>query len=237
MNAAGAKILNGLVSLILTAFTAALVWTVLTLPAGPAGLQPLVSSRLADSGVHSPVTAVLLNFRGYDTLLEIGVLLLAAMACMALRQGREPGPMLMITPPGPVLAAMTRLVVPLMVLTSGYLLWAGEHAPGGAFQAGAVLAAAGVLLLLGGKLNVRLGAPWQVRGALASGLAFFMALALATLAMGGRLLEYPQSGAGSMIVALESFLTLSIAVTLVSLFASNPPAGSPMSSTEQEEDA
>ena len=231
------RILNGLVSLVLMTLAAGLVWVVLSLPAASVRLQPLVNARLVDSGVHSPVTAVLLNFRGYDTLLEIGVLLLAAMACMALRQGRPPGPLLMIAPPGPVLAAMTRLVVPLMVLTSGYLLWAGEHAPGGAFQAGAVLAAAGVLLLLGGKLNVRLGAPWRMRVALASGFAFFLALALATLGMGGKLLEYPQNGAGPLIVALESLLTLSIAVTLVALFASNPPAGSPMVPPEGEEDA
>ncbi|BCA78457.1 Na(+)/H(+) antiporter subunit B [Desulfuromonas sp. AOP6] len=237
MRSAAMWILDGLAFLVLAVFAVVLVWAVLSLPATPPSLQPMVKSSLMDSGVHSAVTAVLLNFRGYDTLLEIGVLLLAAMACMALRQGLPPGPLLMIAPPGPVLAAMTRLVIPLMVLTSGYLLWAGEHAPGGAFQAGAVLAAAGVLLLLGGKLKVRLGAPWQVRGALASGLAFFMALALVTLAMGGKLLEYPQNGAGPMIVALESFLTLSIAVTLVSLFASNPPAGSPMTPPEKEEDA
>ena len=39
-----------------------------------------VAAHLAESGVTHPVTAVLLNYRGYDTLLEIAVLLLALLA-------------------------------------------------------------------------------------------------------------------------------------------------------------
>ncbi len=55
-----------------------------------------------------------------------------------------------------VLRAFTNLVLPLMVLVAGYLLWAGENRAGGAFQAAAVLAAAGVLLRLAGRLPVLL---------------------------------------------------------------------------------
>ena len=36
------------------------------------------------SGVRNPVTAVLLNFRGYDTLLEMGVLLVALLGVWSL---------------------------------------------------------------------------------------------------------------------------------------------------------
>ena len=38
----------------------------------PAGLEAVVEQYIDNSGVSNPVTAVLLNFRSYDTLLEIG---------------------------------------------------------------------------------------------------------------------------------------------------------------------
>ena len=49
-----------------------------------------------------------------------------------------------------MLDTLTRLLVPVLILVAAYLLWVGAHAPGGAFQAGSVLGAAGVLLLLSG---------------------------------------------------------------------------------------
>ena len=45
-------------------------------------LPALVQDKLTHSGVQNPVTAVLLNFRSYDTLLEIGVLLIVAVAML-----------------------------------------------------------------------------------------------------------------------------------------------------------
>ncbi len=44
---------------------------------------------MAASGVEHPVTAVLLNFRGYDTLLEIAVLLLALLVMLAVSPREE----------------------------------------------------------------------------------------------------------------------------------------------------
>jgi multisubunit Na+/H+ antiporter MnhB subunit len=187
-----------------------------------------VHAQLEHSGVQSPVTAVLLNFRGYDTMLEIGVLLLAVLACLALRRGHPPGPVLMIAPAGPVLAALTHLLVPLMVLVAGYLLWAGEHAPGGAFQAGAVLGAAGVLLLLGEKIRPAEVPEWLLRVVLAVGFLLFLLIAAFLLLWRGQLLEFPSAWAGGLIVLLETVLTISIGATLVALFAANPPALSPL---------
>jgi len=45
-------------------------------PSGGVDLRTAVAANMTASGVEHPVTAVLLNFRGYDTLLEIAVLLL-----------------------------------------------------------------------------------------------------------------------------------------------------------------
>ncbi|MGD9289220.1 MAG: hypothetical protein PVG74_16510, partial [Desulfobacterales bacterium] len=65
------------------ALTGILGWTVWTLPPFSDQMIALVSSNMPISGVENPVTAVLLNFRGYDTLLEIGVLLLAAVGVLS----------------------------------------------------------------------------------------------------------------------------------------------------------
>ena len=111
----------------------------LSLPMQAPGLSELVAENLENSGVKNPVTAVLLNFRGYDTLLEMGVLLLALIAVWSIGTA----PQQCQTEPSAVLDILSRLLVPLLIMVSGYLLWVGANAPGGAFQAGAVLAAAG----------------------------------------------------------------------------------------------
>jgi hypothetical protein len=43
--------------------------------------------HLAESGVSNPVTAVLLNFRSYDTLLEVAVLVVAMVAVWSMDRG------------------------------------------------------------------------------------------------------------------------------------------------------
>ena len=104
-------------------------------------------TALAQSGVEHPVTAVLLNFRAWDTLLELLVLLLALLGA---RQApgdlpRYRGWSLSIS--------WSRLLSPLLLLVSGYLLWRGAAAPGGAFQAGALLASGLVILRLNQQLS------------------------------------------------------------------------------------
>ena len=71
------KRLNGfqLLFLILVFCLAALLGSIFhTIPESIPVLTDTVASLQEKSGVESPVTAVLLNFRGYDTLLEVMVL-------------------------------------------------------------------------------------------------------------------------------------------------------------------
>ena len=66
-----------LLVLLLCAIAGWLGYAVLALSSSPTGLEEQVATHLDTSGVGNPVTAVLLNFRGYDTLLEMAVLLVA----------------------------------------------------------------------------------------------------------------------------------------------------------------
>jgi len=68
----------------LLVLAAGLSYAVLSLPAQSPGLTAYVAENIKTSGVSNPVTAVLLNFRAYDTLLEMGVLLLALLGTWSL---------------------------------------------------------------------------------------------------------------------------------------------------------
>lgn len=203
-----------LVVLIAAGLALALGRAMLALPQASVNLPVQVVENIRQSGVEHPVTAVLLNFRGYDTLLEVAVLLLALFGVLALAQSRTVRP---AVPAHALLQTLARLLAPLMVLVAGYLLWIGAYAPGGAFQAGAVLAAAGVLLRLAGLLPAWAQPDRLLRVGLVLGLAVFVAVALAVLGEGS-LLQYPVAYAGGLILLIEAGLTLSIGLTLAGLY-------------------
>ncbi|MGR8918770.1 MAG: hydrogen gas-evolving membrane-bound hydrogenase subunit E [Gammaproteobacteria bacterium] len=192
---------------------ALLAGTLLALPTPSTDLRAAVAAALPDSGVTHPVTAVLLNFRGYDTLLEVAVLIAALLGVLSAARLESP----VRLSAAPVLQAAARALVPLMVLTAGYLLWAGAHRPGGAFQAAAVLAAGAVLLALVGLLDGWARPSWRVRAAIALGPAVF--LLVAAPRVGQSLLLYlPSARAGLLILLIEAALTLSLGFALAGLF-------------------
>ena len=197
-----------------SALAALLAGVMLQLPPLAIDLPHQVTERLEMSGASHPVTAVLLNFRGYDTLLEIGVLLTALIAVIGVsyeRGARAHRPGL------PLLQMLARLLAPLMVLVAGYLLWAGSHRPGGAFQAGAVLAGAGVLLHLARMLPAWKTPGPVLRAGLTAGFLVFLGVAAALLA-NGALLKYPPASAAMLILLIESGLAFSLGLILTGLF-------------------
>jgi multisubunit Na+/H+ antiporter MnhB subunit len=205
---------------------AVLGWAVWALPPEMVGLAPEVAARLAESGVDHPVTAVLLNFRGYDTLLEIGVLFLAVLGAWSMGEAQAP----LLEEPGDPLLALVRLILPLLVLVSAYLLWRGSHAPGGALQAGAVLAAAGILALLTDIRPPPYLTGWPLRAALGSCFTLFLTVAVGLSMAGGHFLAYPPGWAKGLILLIEAVMTLSVAATFALLFAGGRPP------TESEND-
>ncbi|UCG72405.1 MAG: sodium:proton antiporter [Chromatiales bacterium] len=195
---------------------AGLAFAMLSLPAEPTGLAAAVRAELPGTGAANPVTAVLLNFRGYDTLLEIAVLLLALLAIWTMRRGQ-------LRPqrdPGDVLESLASIQAPVMLVVAGYLLWAGGSAPGGAFQAGGILAAAGVMLVLAGSGWPQRLSGWPLRVALVLGLSAFICVGVAVVLGGQEFLAYPASGAATIILVLEICATVSIAVILLDMFLS-----------------
>lgn len=208
-----------LIALLIVALATGLAYVVLSLPLLSPGLTHAVTEQLTHSGVSNPVTAVLLNFRGYDTLLEMIVLLLALLGVWSTADTTSQPEIA----PGPVLDTLARVMVPLLILVAAYLLWVGAHAPGGAFQAGSVLAAAGILLLLAGWRPHLVLPTLPLRLLLIAGPVTFIGLAVVTTLVEEHLLELPPAHAGKLIFMLETAATLSIAVTLTSLFLGGEP--------------
>ncbi len=207
--------------MLLGLFGVALGWALFSLASFTASLRATVAGHLPGTGLANPVTAVLLDFRAYDTLLEMAVLWLAVLGVRGLG-AVPPGH---AASPGAVLDLLPRLLVPVLVVVAGYLLWVGSMAPGGAFQAGSVLGAAGVLLLLAGS-----GLPHGWRGrrarlAMVAGLIVFIGTAWGTLLANGRMLAYPSGWTKALILFIETVATLSIGFILMALFLGGRPPG------------
>jgi multisubunit Na+/H+ antiporter MnhB subunit len=199
-------------------------WAVLTLPEAGAGLRPVVEANLEASGVGNPVTAVLLNFRGWDTLLEAMVLLVALVAVWSLTAddlwGGRPGLRQHVRPDG-VLATFGRFLLPLGFVVGIYLVWVGSSAPGGAFQAGTVLAAVWLLAMMAGLIEPPAVSKPNLRWMVIAGPLLFLGAGLFGLA-GGAFLRFAPAHAKELIVAIEFALAISIAATLA-LLVLGPP--------------
>jgi NADH:ubiquinone oxidoreductase subunit 5 (subunit L)/multisubunit Na+/H+ antiporter MnhA subunit len=127
---------------------------------GRAGEFYLQHSLALARGTNS-VNTVVIDFRGWDTLLEIGVLLIASLGVLGLLARRRAGPPrppaaperdLFPVPPDLILRAVALgAFVPLNLLAL-FLFFRGHNLPGGGFIAGLVTALS--LLLLGFVLGV-----------------------------------------------------------------------------------
>ncbi|MEW6176785.1 hydrogenase subunit MbhD domain-containing protein [Stutzerimonas frequens] len=182
------------------------------------GVPAQIDASLAQSGVEHPVTAVLLNFRAWDTLLELAVLLLALLGARQLGTLQP-----QLSEPWPLLRAWGRTLAPLLVLAGGYVLWRGAASPGGAFQAGALLASGIVLLRLAGALPALYWSFWPLRLLVLIGLLLFVGVAAACAWFGDGWLHYPVGWAKPLIVFIEATATLSIAASLSLLVIGDDP--------------
>lgn len=210
-----------LLAAVMVLLAAVIVLSLWTMPNGRA-LGEAVFTALERHPVANPVTAVLLDYRAYDTFLEMGVLALAALGAILLkaqilRHPRAEPP----TGGSFILTVFAKGLVPLMVLMAGYLLWAGAARSGGAFPAGALLGASAVLLFLAG-----IGREWIVDGdrtrfVIALGLLCFIAAGAITLMAGRAFLQWGEGWTYAAVLAIEAALTVSIGGVLALLYGAS----------------
>jgi len=103
-----------------------------------------------DLGAANVVTAIIVTYRGLDTLGEVTVLFLsAAVVGLVLSGGlHRKTEKRQLTPIGELLTTGTRLLIPLIMLLGVYIFINGHLTPGGGFQGGAIIASGMLLTLL-----------------------------------------------------------------------------------------
>jgi multicomponent Na+:H+ antiporter subunit B len=136
-----------------------------------------IEKALEETGAANMVTAVLADYRGYDTLGETVVIFTAGLACLLVLgafasplRSENPTEQMTYAFGSDVLDAASRVMIPFIVLFAVYVVVHGHTSPGGGFQGGAILAAALILVRL-------------VRGR-SGGIEFQMGFALVMASMG-----------------------------------------------------
>lgn len=113
-----------------------------------------LANSLTGGGGTNVVNVILVDFRGFDTLGEISVLAITAIATVALLQGMNL-PRARVDTKGRawstevypmVLGMLARLILPLALLVSMFIFLRGHNEPGGGFIAGLITAVALILL-------------------------------------------------------------------------------------------
>lgn len=191
-------------------------------PGSPDASAP-VRDAAASHLLGNAVSAVLLDLRGYDTLLEMAVLLAAFLGTRALVEQQDLPRLHPATESAPPLVdSLISMATPVLLTTALFLFWTGSDSPGGAFQAGALLAALGVMYRLAGRLAPLDSTPGPLRAALVLGLAVFSTFAALGLAWGNAPLTYPAAAGYGLVLLIEFSLMISIASTLILLFSATP---------------
>ena len=214
-------------------------------PASPASthVSPrFIEDAAAETGAANMVTAVLADYRGYDTLGETAVIFAAGLGCLVILAAAGARPDLptagMSHPFGSVvLDAATRALVPVVLLFAVYVLIHGHISPGGGFQGG-VLFGSGLIMmrLVWGPARTSPdqdpGVPVfgpSLRGSLilaCAGILGYVGIGVAAMAFGGEFLNYgtlPLGGDPAHVrelatLGIEAAVFLTVAGTVSVLF-------------------
>jgi len=199
---------------------------VLYLPDPAPSLAPEADRDLAATGLGNAVTAVLIAYRSFDTMLEKVVLVLAVVGVWSVAPDRFWGGR--AAPLGPAapdaaLVFLARVLAPIGLVIGVQMFWVGADDPGGAFQGGAILAAMWMIVMMARLTEPpRIGSGW-LRAGLISGPVVFLLVGLAGPVIAGSFFAYPEGFAKPLILFIEAFMVLSIALTLP-LMVAGPPS-------------
>ena len=109
---------------------------------------------MEETSVPNLVTAVLADYRGYDTMFELVVIFCAGITVLIVirRTPRRKGKVIKPRPDRHgadiILQSAARLLAPIMQIFSLYVVAHGHHSPGGGFQGGVIFGASFILLAL-----------------------------------------------------------------------------------------
>jgi multicomponent Na+:H+ antiporter subunit B len=144
---------NGLIFLLLIGFTVILSGLLINFH-GSGQLNPLaahyVENGASEVGAANLVTAVVVTYRGFDTLGEVTILFLtAAIVGFFLKARKEDeNRERSLRKTSEILATASTLLVPTIFMLGVYIFMNGHLTPGGGFQGGAVIATGMVMVIM-----------------------------------------------------------------------------------------
>lgn len=151
-------------------------------------------------GIPNVVTAVLGSFRGYDTLGEVFVILIAGIGVLfMLSAGRNS---LLPKNMEPEIDAglkhhlipqvVSHMIIPFIVLFGLYVQFHADYGPGGGFQAGAIIAAGVILysVIEGESAALKLIPPRVLMLLAVGGAMLYSGVGVVSMLLGGNFLDY-----------------------------------------------
>ncbi len=103
-----------------------------------------------DLKVSNTITAIVVNFRGFDTLGEVTVLFLAttAMGGILYKKRHAAGTRSVLFSSSKIVMAGSKILFPAIILLGVYVFIHGHLSPGGGFQGGTIIATGFLLMLM-----------------------------------------------------------------------------------------
>lgn len=203
--------MRGLAILCSVAVGAILLWGATDFPAWGSADSP-ASTHLSDQYIegaykatHVPnlVSAILADFRNFDTMFETAVVFTACTAIFLIlrlplgplarrRNSTHAQAARQTLPRDPILEMACRVLFPPTHLFGLYVLAHGHYSPGGGFQAGVIIGASFILLAIGFDLRAILARLPEglFMPMTALGVTFYIGIGVACLVLGANFLDY-----------------------------------------------
>jgi multicomponent Na+:H+ antiporter subunit B len=207
----------------------------------PASDSPVSSYFISNTGVDTEVpnmvTAVLADYRGFDTMLETVVVFIAGLAVVSILGG---GPQsrtrdrewVVDFEPDLIVTNTVRLIVPVIQIFAFYVLAHGHVSPGGGFQGGVAMGASFILVALAWDLKTALSRfslerCFQVA---TLGIVIYAGIGLISMFLGGEFLDYahlakvlpvsPEMARYHAMLGVEIGVGLTVTAIIFALYAS-----------------
>jgi len=108
----------------------------------------------SELSVANVITAIVVNYRGFDTLGEVSVLFLASLGLGSIlyrkhKEGEEE--VAILKPSSQLIQAGSKLIFPAILVLGAYVFIHGHLTPGGGFQGGAIIATGFLLMIMAYK--------------------------------------------------------------------------------------
>jgi multisubunit Na+/H+ antiporter MnhB subunit len=199
-------------------FFVAIVFTVYSTVAGGKHTplaQYLIDTKLFETGVDSKITAVLLNFRGYDTLLETTVMMIALTGGYILSRSKE-HKYFLTEDANPIFIHYVQIVFPLGFVFAIYIFYAGEYGSGGAFQSASIMCGVFVLLFYANRFKRYYHTIFVVCSVI--GLLIFIILGVLAIFVNNVFMKFILTFGKLSVMTIEFFLMISIATIMINFF-------------------